>query len=151
FRVRAAVSLALMALPLAARAEPGDVVMAEALFRDGKELLAHEDYEHACPKLSESFRLDPATGTLLALAICHEREGKIGSAWGEYTDVASRSKLESRPDREKAARAKANELEPRVSRITIALSDDAADIDGLVVQRNGVTLPGAVLGTAIPV
>src|SRR6185312_7978700 len=76
----------------------GDVVAAEALFRNGKELRAKQDYAHACPKLEESFRLDPATGTLLALAICHERQGRIASAWGEYVDVASRSKLEQRPD-----------------------------------------------------
>jgi hypothetical protein len=134
-----------------ARAEPGDLVVAEALFRDGKELLAKKDYARACVKLGESFRRDPATGTLLALAMCHEREGKIASAWGEYVDVAVRSKVESRPDREKAARVKASELEPAVSRLKVILSEEAAGIPGLVIKYNGVVIGAAILGTALPV
>ncbi len=134
-----------------ARAEPGDLVVAEALFRDGKELLAKKDYARACIKLGESFRRDPATGTLLALAMCHEREGKIASAWGEYVDVAVRSKIESRPDREKAARAKASELEPAVSRLKVTLSEEAAGIPSLVVKYNGAVIGAALLGTALPV
>jgi hypothetical protein len=146
----AAAALAVGA-PAVAGAEPGDVVVAEALFRDGKDLLAKSDYEHACAKLAESFRLDAASGTLLALAICHERQGKFASAWGEYTDVASRSKLESRADRERAARGKASELEPKVSRITVILSGDAAATEGIRVKRNGAFLSSALLGTAVPV
>jgi hypothetical protein len=137
--------------PLDVRADTGDVVVAEALFRDGKELLAQKDYARACPKLAESYRRDPATGTLLALAMCHEREGRLASAWGEYADVASRSKLEARPDREKAARAKATELEPAVSRLTIALAEDAVEIASLEVKYNGVVLKPALFGTALPV
>jgi hypothetical protein len=134
-----------------ASAETGDVAVAEALFRDGKDLLAQKDYARACPKLAESFRRDPATGTLLALAICHEREGKIGTAWGEYADVASRSKVEARQDRERAARAKASELEPRVSKLTITLSPDSDDAAVLEVRRNGSIVASPLLGTAFPV
>jgi hypothetical protein len=134
-----------------ASADTGDVVVAEALFRDGKELLAQKDYARACPKLAESFRRDPATGTLLALAMCHEREGKLASAWGEYADVASRSKVEARPDRERAARARVADIEPRVSRITIRVSPDFGDTTSLEVTRNGVVVAAPLLGTAIPV
>jgi len=145
------VALAVVAGATSAQAETGDVVVAEALFRDGRQLLAQKDYAHACPKLAESFRRDPASGTLLALAMCHERDGKVASAWGEYADVASRSKLEGRADRAKAARAKADELEPRVSKLTISISPDYGDTAGLEVKRNGVVVQTALLGTALPV
>jgi len=133
-----------------ARADTGDVVLSEVLFRDGRDLLARKDYAHACPKLAESFRLDPATGTLLALAVCHERQGRLASAWGEYSDAASRSKVESRPDREAAARSKAEELEPKLSTLTIALSEGVPPA-GIEIHRDGVLVAPAWLGTAVPV
>ena len=54
-----------------ARAAEGDAASAEAAFNAGKERLAQQDYAHACPLFADSFKADPATGTLLALAICH--------------------------------------------------------------------------------
>jgi hypothetical protein len=137
-------------LASAARADEGDVIAAEALFRSGKDLLAQKDYAHACPKLGESYRLDAASGTLLALAICHEREGKLASAWGEYSDVASRSKVESRPDREMAARGKAAELQAELSTLTI-VAPDATAVTGFEVKRNGTVIAPAWFGTAVPV
>ena len=146
----AAVVAGALGAPGTASADTGDVVMSEVLFRDGRDLLARKDYAHACPKLAESFRLDPATGTLLALAVCHERQGRLASAWGEYSDAASRSKLESRPDREAAARSKAQELEPKLSTLTIALSD-ATPPTGVEIRRDGAPVAPAWLGTAVPV
>jgi hypothetical protein len=133
-----------------ASADTNDVVMAEVLFRDGKELLAQGDTQHACPKLTESYRLDAASGTLLALALCHEREGKLASAWAEYGDVASRSKVEGRPDRASAAHAKALEIEPKLSSLTLVLADNSST-RSVEVRRNGAIVPMAWFGTAVPV
>jgi hypothetical protein len=133
-----------------ARADTNDVVIAEVLFRDGRSLLEKGDSAHACPKLMESFRLDPASGTLLALALCHEREGKFATAWAEYADVASRSKKEGRDDRAAAAHAKAVEFESKLSSLTIVLADDASQ-KGIEVRRNGAVVPTVWLGTAVPV
>jgi hypothetical protein len=141
-----------MALTVAApaAADSGDLLMAEVLFRDGRELLARRDYAHACPKLAESYRLDPATGTLLALAVCHEGQGKLATAWGEYVDAASRARAERRTDRESAARARAADLEAKYSTITIVLAEGAA-LTGLEIRRNGVVVAPVWFGTAIPI
>jgi len=63
---------------------------AEALFQEGRALLMAGKAEQACPKLEDSQRLDPATGTLMALALCHEQEGKLASAWAAFADVEGR-------------------------------------------------------------
>ena len=132
-------------------ADPADVAAAESLFREGKERMAAKDYARACPKLADSHRLDPATGTLLALAMCHERGGKLASAWAEYTDAASRSKREGRADRERAAREKAAALEPRLSYLTISAPRALTEIAGLEITRNGASVGAGTLGTALPV
>jgi hypothetical protein len=133
-----------------ARAEGANVAAADALFRDGKAKMAAEDYAQACPKLADSYRLDPATGTLLALALCHEREGKMASAWVEYADAAMRAKKEGRADREKAARERVAALEPKLSQLTIA-APVASSITGFAITRNGVTLGASAMGIAVPV
>ena len=134
-----------------AGAQAADVAVAESLFREGKERMAAKDYPRACPKLADSLRLDPATGTLLALAMCHERAGKLASAWAEYTDAAARSKREARLDREKAAREKVAALEPRLSFLTIAVPRVAGETSGIEITRNGVPVGTGTLGTAVPV
>jgi hypothetical protein len=133
-----------------AQAQGANVAAAEALFRDGKERMAAKDYARGCPKLADSFRLDPATGTLLALALCHEREGKLASAWAEYAEAAARSKRESRADREKAAQDKVAGLEPKLSQLTIALAPGIAET-GLEITRNGAAVGTGTLGSAVPI
>ena len=124
---------------------------AEALFREGKRLLELQDFAHACPKLAESYRLDPATGALLALAVCHEEEGRTATAWAEYGDVAARSKTEGRSDREHAAREKIAALGAKLSTLTISVSPDVAALQGLHVKRDGVEVGPAIWGVPIPV
>lgn len=143
------VAAATLSLSLDARAQ-ADSAGAEALFREGKRLMDEARYAEACPKLAESYRLDPATGALLATALCYERAGRLASAWAAYTEAAARSKQEGRADREESARAKALELEPRLAKVTVEL-EAGAGVSGLVVTRDGVALGEGVLGTALPV
>lgn len=145
--------VALAAFPARAMAEPaGDpVAMAEALFQEGKQLLERGEAHAACPKLAESLRLDRATGTLLALAMCHEVEGRLASAWAEYLEVIARAKTDGRPDREEAARQWAHKLEARLSTLSVAVPAAVAEIPGLRVQRDGVPLEAPAWSTAVPV
>jgi hypothetical protein len=145
-RLAIGLGVALVSMASLAQAEAADPAVAEALFRSGKQHLATKDYDHACPMFADSFRADPATGTLLALAICLEGQGKVASAFRAFTEVAVRSKKESRPDREKIARTKAANLEPQVSLLTVVVPPSAREIDGLTIKRNGTSLGAASWG-----
>jgi hypothetical protein len=145
-------SISLVGACLASRvfAQGTDVAAAESLFREGKRLLEQRSYDAACSKLAESHRLDPATGTLLALAMCHEGAGKTASAWAEYSDVVGRAKKEGRADRERAAREEVALLEPKLSKLTVTVSGAAAGTAGLEVKRDGVLVGVASWGTPMP-
>ena len=128
---------------------PAERALAESLFREGKKLLAEGDVAGACRKLEESHRLDAVGGTLLNLATCHEKEGKIATAWAEYQSALELAKQARRRDRELLARRKVDELAPLVPRLTIRL--EGAAPEGLVVEVDGVALGEAGLGTGLAV
>src|SRR5260221_11014313 len=65
-----------------------DPVAARTLFDEGRKLLADGKYDAACPKLEESQRLDPGTGTLFNLADCWEQIGRTASAWARFLEGA---------------------------------------------------------------
>lgn len=140
------------ALPnLARAAEPGDAAAAEALFGEAKGLLERGEYEAACPKFAESYRLDPATGALFALALCHERAGKLATAWVEFIDTAARANAEHNAEREQSARERAASLEPRLSYLVVRVDPKTAGLAGLTVLSDGVTLRPAAFGSPLPV
>ncbi len=124
---------------------------AEALFQEGKSLMKTGKYDQACPKLEESYHQDPATGALLALAMCHEKQNKLATAWAEYLDVASRSKQEGRKDRAEAGRKAADRLQPQLSQLTLEVSFANTTIDGLEIKLDGVAVGRGAWGTAAPV
>jgi hypothetical protein len=147
----AAFSLLTTFAALPALAQGGSTAAAEVLFQDGRALYEQGKYSEACPKLAESHRLDPATGTLLTLALCHEGEGKLASAWTELMDVKGRARQEGRDDREKIASERADGLRPRLSTLTVEVPAEVAKTEGLEVRVDGLALGAASFGIAVPV
>ena len=131
--------------------QTGSSAAAEALFQEGRTLFQEGKFAEACPKLAESQRLDPATGTLLTLALCHEGEGKLASAWAEFTDVEGRSQREGRDDRVKIAREHASALRPRLSTLAVDVPPEVAQTPGLELKVDGVALGSGSFGAAVPV
>jgi hypothetical protein len=148
---RIPVAILAMVAVLARDARAGDPVLAESLFQQGRALMDRGDYAAACPRLSESYTQDPSTGTLLALAICQERSGKIASAWASYAEVVTRARREGRADREQAARERVESLEPTLSRLTIEVDATTSTLPGLVVTRDGNVVGRGAWGAPTPV
>ena len=149
-RLLPAVAVA-FALGAAGEARADDAAAAETLFVEGRKLLQEKKYDAACPKLAESQRLDPATGTLLALALCYEGAGKIASAWAAYVEAGSRARTEKNADREAAAKERATALEPRLPRLLLKLAPGVAAPPGMKITRDGAAVGEGSLGTALPV
>ncbi|MFO0660816.1 MAG: hypothetical protein U0165_13430 [Polyangiaceae bacterium] len=131
-----------------ARAQPTaqDPIAAEALFTEGRALAKKGDFAAACPKFAESFRLDPAPGTLLNLADCEEATGKIASAWLHYRQVAEM--FPKTDDRIAYAKQRVVALEPHMPKLTIDVPSNVPN--DTVILRNGVVLGTASYGTPLP-
>jgi hypothetical protein len=123
---------------------------AEMLFFTARGLMEADRISDACVKFAESYRLDPAAGTLLNLAVCHEKEGKIASAWGEFRQALSEARRANRADREELAQQHIAALEPELPMLAIEVPKDA-QVPDLVVYRNGVPLQSGAWGTELPV
>lgn len=135
-----------------AAAEPvqptGDVAAAEALFNEARRLLAAGDYKAACPKFAESYRLDPVLGALLNLAVCHEREGKLATAWTEYREGEAKARAAKDAKWEKWAADKAAALDKRLPKLAVTVVDPA---EGIEVKRDKVLLAEGSFSFALPV
>ncbi len=148
----AAAAAAVLLLASSARADvdPEKRAAAQALFDDGRELSTQPKFAEACPKLLESYNLDPAIGTKFYLAQCYEAIGKLASAWTFYLEVAEEAHKQGSTDREKFATDRATALKPRLARLTVAVAP-AARVPGLAVKRDGAVVGTGAWDTPIPV
>ena len=146
----AALLAALVLSPLAAHAQPSaaDRTQAEALFNEGKKLQKEGKIAEACRKFEGSYRIDPAGGTVLNLGLCHEKEGKIASAWGELKEALAAAKKANRKDREKIARERIDAIEPRLP-FMLVIPDKP--IDGLAITVDGAAIAGEAWGAQLPI
>lgn len=128
-------------------AQSRDAAAAELLFREGRKAMDAGDFESACPKLEESQRLDPGAGTLVNLAFCYEKLGKIATAWDRWSQAlrSMRSNDERRPVVEK----RMQEAEARLPKLVIELEEDAPEDTKIVRDRVDIGRPA--LGLALPV
>lgn len=145
----AALIAAVVLCPAAARAQStNDKAAAEALFDEGKKLLEQSRFAEACKAFEASQKLDAGVGTLLYLADCYERTERFASAWATFREAAAMAKTATDDKREKIARGRADALEAKLFRLTIAAQETVA---GLVVKRDGEALDLATLGIALPI
>ncbi len=134
-------TLATMVLaPTEARAQSAsEQMLAQSLFEEGRQLMDKGKYSEACPKLAESQRLDPGGGTLLNLAICHENEGRLGSAYFEMNSALAQALKDGRKDREKLANERLAVLTARVPKLAVHVAQETLDIevkvDGTVLRK----------------
>ena len=118
-RILAAAVVLTYARNAAAQATDTDRQIAQQLFDDGRALMDDRRYAEACPKFAESQRLDPGGGTILNLALCHEQEGRIATAWTEFRDAFGQAVKDDRKDRQELAQQHIDALSKRLSRITV--------------------------------
>ncbi|WP_437963479.1 hypothetical protein WMF04_27555 [Sorangium sp. So ce260] len=149
----ACILTALTAAP-AARADTDDAKRkadARALFEEARKLTAEGNYAEACPKLAASLQLDRGVGKQFYLAECLEHVGKLASAWINYMDVVDATRTTGEKKKERHARARADALLPRLTRIEVVVSDGARRMPGLEVRRDDAVLVEAQWGMAVPV
>ncbi len=139
-------------LPALADTAPADnATIASALFEEGRKLVAAGKYEEACPKFAESQRLAPAGGTILNLAVCHEKSGRKALALTEYEAALAVATRENRKERIVFAKKQMAAIEPLLAKVTVRLPTEDATAAGLEVRMDGLALPQAAFGIAVKV
>lgn len=121
--------------------------LAEALFQEGKALMDEGQLTSACAKLAESYRIEPALGSLLNLAVCHEREGKTASAWSEYADALALAERSQEAERAQFARLRLEQLRERVPRLQLRVVEPQIQTQ---IELDGRALGESARDSAIP-
>ena len=122
--------------------------LAEVLFREAKALSDAQQFDQGCPKFQESHRLDPKPGTILNLAVCHEKQGKTASAWLDYIEAASFAARAGQKDREAFAKEQAAKLEKMLPRLVVRVP---VTTPGLIVKLDSAPLSDAAWGSLAPI
>ncbi len=133
----AALALSMTAASPAARAD--DEAQAEALIKEGVKLRDAGKVDEGCPKIEQAYKLAPNSGRLMHLAICHEKQGKVATAWNEYIDAEGEARKEGRSKVEADAKAFSKKLEGKLPRATLNVPD-AVVVDGMEISIDGVVI-----------
>jgi hypothetical protein len=110
--------------------------------------MSQQKYSEACGKFEASNRLDSGLGTLLFLADCYEKAGRIASAWATFREAESIAAGRSDGPRTQVAKDRAAALEPRLSKLWVKVSPDNPETTQ--VMRDGAMVPRESWGIALP-
>jgi tetratricopeptide (TPR) repeat protein len=117
---------------------------ATELFNVGRAAMKANQFATACPAFAESHRLDPALGTLLNLADCYERLGKLSAAWVHFNEAAGWAARTHEADREALAKERSQKLKKQLGWLTLSADDvSEALVDGIPtpVTTQPISLP----------
>lgn len=121
-------------------AHAADAATAEELFQLGKKEMLESKFESACPRFEESYKLDPAGGTLQNLAVCYEGMGKVASAYARFEELKNTSLRATPPrtDRVELAESHIALLKPRISRVSVEMPKENR-VPELTVSVDGIS------------
>jgi len=123
---------------------------AEALFRNGKQLMKEGKLGEACAAFEGSERAEHNVATVLSLADCRDKNRQYASAWALFLQADSQTRSDpSKAVLNTTAKKRARELEARLSYLTINVPDESR-IPELVVTRDGALVDPAEWNRAIP-
>jgi hypothetical protein len=133
----------------AQNADPQRKAAAEALFEEGKSLLAQGNYAAACQRLEQSQDTDPGVGTLLWLGECYARLGKVASAWAIFREATSAARQSGQAERARMADERARELRPLLSQLTLMVAPEPPR--GFELMLDGQVVFAGLYGVPFPV
>ena len=127
-------------------AQANDPAAADALFQSAKQLMAEKQFADACPKFDASYKLDPTLGTLLNLADCYEKMGRIATAWSTWGEAMERAQRDA-DKRADFAKQRRVALFPRLPKVIINVQNEMPGVD--ILWDSG-KLSSAVFGVELP-
>lgn len=110
------------------------------LFEEGRALAKDGKWAEACDTFAKSLELDPAPGTKLNFADCHEHLGHLAQAYRLFIEVAQADKT-ANADRAKFAQGRADALADKLGTVVVKLA--APDAAGTSVTIAGRIVPVA--------
>src|SRR5687768_14050398 len=126
---------------------PIDKPAAMKLFDEGRAELEAGRADAACKKFEQSIRKDPrAVGTLLNLALCNERQGKVASALALFIEAYDRANEANQVEQRRAAEEHIATLRTQVPVVAISyagphLTGEKLLIDDRVVAQDEREVP----------
>lgn len=149
---RTAIAYFLVMTVTPADAQPAEAE-AEVLYGNGRKLMSAGKVPEACTAFEKSYRLDPAVTTIIALATCREKLGRLANARELFLMAERQTRSASdnvTTQLHTIARDRAAKLEPRVPKLTINVPVQSK-IDGLEILRDTIEIPVAMWNRALPI
>jgi serine/threonine-protein kinase len=85
------------------------------------------------------------------LAECYEKTGRTASAWATFREAASAASAAGQGDRARQGKARADRLEPLLSKLTVSVATENKSIPGFQVTRSGEVVQTPLFDAAVPV
>jgi hypothetical protein len=149
-------------VPSIARAdEPVDEQRVNTLFAEAREAFVAGDFATACPKYEEVVRIKPGLGARIGLGDCYRAQGRLAKAWETYQavvdevpEIVKRAKgfkeQSTAQKRGDEARARIQEIEPKLGWIVVVVPEALAAQPNLTVRIDAMVLAREKYGVRFP-